>query len=199
MYIPSYSKGLKVDWTKVIPIDSSNICMYLHPDVAIVFKDIWSEEKQRQFSISKEMENDKDIDCDDFNSRLTEFIPYKKARVKRVFEGKRESIFFDEEEVDILAAKFHNNKFTCIVEVYIAGKKKELSEMSDKEFKIVKPILDSYGVVENLTPKEFRNYKGEEKKDNKIILALGTLALGLLLGGGATYGYNRVKQQEIGK
>ncbi len=163
MIIPSYEKGLEVDWTRVIPTNYNDIGMYIHPRICLLFKGMWMPVGECPFSIGIAMETTKDIDCEDFEVRLQEFIPYRLARLKRVFEGKRESIFFDAEEVDILASMLSNQKVTAIVEVMIDDQVVEVEDIPKALYRIIEPFLESYGVIEPLNSDEYRKYKGIRK------------------------------------
>ena len=195
MIIPYYAGGFNCDWTKTIPINEKDIAMYLKPNVRIVFRDIWSEQSQRQFRIGQFMEACEDIDCKSFRTRYRSFSPFVGPRVQRTFDKKRESIFFDMEEVAIMAMVFSEMRLTAIVEVEQDDKVVEIKDMSSQLYDLVQPYLYNYKVRYDLTVDQYRdwtrikkarvvNKKGEEfvmkQKLKSGGLILGAMALGAL-------------------
>ncbi len=194
LIIPYYVSGFELDWTKVIPINENDVGMYIHPRLCVTFERIFSPEQKEHFSISHFMETNEDIDCDDFRERIINFKPFKNARIKRVFDGKRKSIFFDEEEVEILAGVFSQESFTAIIHIYVDGKQTSIKDLPLNLYKIVKPLLENYNVIYPLSIDEYRRFvnikkvkiknkkKKGEKKMNKRKSAL-KLVGGILLEG----------------
>lgn len=193
MIIPYYREnGFQLDFEKTAPVDYDNLAMYIHPRIKIIFKDIWSPESTSKFSIGHILENGEDFDCDDFKGRMEEFIEFEEARVSRVFKKRRKSIFFDEEEVSLLANIFSKEKFTAIVEISINDKTVPIEKIPDNLYKIVKPFLSGYEACEMLNIEEYRRFKNVrkaitkrrvnvnmDKKTNIIGIALGVVCAGI--------------------
>jgi hypothetical protein len=194
LIIPDYAGGFELDWTKVIPINFDDLAMYIHPRIAITFEKIWSLEKQEQMSIGHLLTTCEDFNCDDFEKRFNEFKPFKNARVSRVFEGRRHSVFFDEEEIETLAAIFKTNKFTAIINIYVDGQPVDIRQMPPRLFRVIAPLLDNYHVIYPLPATEYRSFRKveihkirKEKTDmDKKILFLKLIGGMLLLGLGMT-------------
>jgi len=137
--------------------------MYIHPRVAITFEKIFSPEKNTVFSIGSVMQGLPEFNCKDFVARIGEFKPFRAARVKRTFEGRRDSIFFDKEEVEILAEIFACEKFTAIVNVAVDGELVEIKDMPPNLYKIVAPLLEFYGAIHPLPANEYRQYASAKR------------------------------------
>ena len=200
MIIPYYAEGgFLLDFTKTIPIDYDNLAMYIHPRISLIFKAIWSPEKNCMFSIGYAMESGEDFDCSNFRERLTAFHPFRMARVRRVFDKKRSSAFFDDEEVQLLAGIFKSEKFTALISIAIDGKETDIEKVPPNIYKIVKPFLESYQVTESITIDEYRTFrtikkvriKGVDKVSvkNSIlgivagVVITGISSVGLIIGG----------------
>lgn len=163
LVIPHYAEGLKVDWTKTAPLNYKDIAMYITPSLYISFSAIWNERSQSAFEIGHIMEQSDIIDCDDFEDRFFGFQPYVKARLKRVFRGDRESIFFDKEEVDILATMMDQFKLTAVIELFYKGEAVNINDLPLDLKESVENILDGYNAIYPMSIKEYQDYLNTEK------------------------------------
>lgn len=197
LLIPYYSEGFEIDWTKTIPLNFDDIAMYIHPRVALSFEKIWAPETQTVFSIGHLFESTSDLNCSDFNARVELFRPFKTSRVERVFGKRRKSIFFDDEEVEVLASIFKQSRFTAIVNIWVDGEITDVRDIPAGLFKAVAPVLKYYRVILPVPADEVRKsgkiVKVKIVKENKAkggvkvtktAIAM-KLAGGLLLAGGA--------------
>ena len=163
LVIPHYAEGLKIDWTKAVPIDYKNVAMYVAPNLRINFKSIWCPRAEASFEIGKFMEDEPNIRCRDFEDRFESFEPYLQSRVRKVFKGDRDTIFFDLEEADVLAATFINDKYTAVIEFVYEGEEVKLTELPEDLREDVEAILKNYNVIYPMTVEEYKQYCEAEK------------------------------------
>lgn len=203
MIIPYYTRNLQVDFTCAVPVkapseDRYDIGMYVHPNICLLFKNIWSTRAEALFDVKHFMETTADLDCKNFDERYESFVPFRRARVQRRFEERRNSIFFDEEEVEVLSATLQSQPFTSLLEVYINGEMVPLEKIPKNLYQILRPYLvNAYNAVEMLNPDEYRRYcairklsvyKGGVGVMDRRISLLKVLGGTLLAGAGIMFG-----------
>ena len=188
MILPFYSDNKECfDFSHIAPVTRDSFALYVHPNVALLFKDMHNLTSNKIFVIADILEAEKDLDCTNFDRKLDEFNPYRKARVRRTFEKDRPSIFFDEDEIDFLEGLFDRNNFTGIVSIYVKGQEYNLSDLDDKVYSIVQPFIEELGLIEQVDCDEFRNFYKKKSKGvrgvfkNKLLLK--NILPGLLIAG----------------
>lgn len=164
MIVPYFAERILIDFTYAVPVqreDSENydIAMYIHPRISLLFRDVWATASESVFDLKYSLECAEDLNCVEFDKRVGEFEPHRKARVQRRFDEKRESIFFDSDEIEFLSSIFDNTRLTSIIEIRIDDKVLPVDQVTDKLYKIVKPYLTAYDAVEMITPDEYRRFK----------------------------------------
>lgn len=196
MIIPYFADNLAIDFSCAAPVINEksglfDVEMYIHQRVCLLFRDIWSVEKEAPFDIKGYMDSMTDLDITNIANRMDKFRQFKTPRVKRRFDGSEKPIFFDEEEIQTLAKVFSEHHFTAILEVVVDGVITSLEKLDPKLYKIVKPFLLAYNAVEMIGPDDYLKLKSIKraqivggKKMDKKEAALKAVGGALLAGGG---------------
>lgn len=158
------------NFSHIVPVSRDMFALYVHPNIALLFKEVWDITNNRKFIIGDILESEDDLDCKNFDKRLSDFNPYRKARIKRTLEGIRDSIFFDEDEIDFLEGLFNHNNFTAIVSIYIKGQEYELPKLDSHIYSIIKPFIDDLQLVEQIECDEYRKAYRHEGKGVRAVL-----------------------------